>query len=91
MREVQKIKITRSPRPREVRDQEKSENGKYEINFKIQKYKEFEKMARNLILHHVIYGHCWELTNHILYGQSPYKTWYVKVGNFINFTLSKLT
>ena len=65
----------------EVRGQEKSENRKYEIKFEIQKNEKFEKMARNLYFYHVLYGHCWELTNHILYGQSPYKMWYDKVGN----------
>ena len=63
--------------------QEKSENRKHEINFEIQKYGEFEKMARNLSFHHVLYGHCWELTNHVFYRQIWYKMWNVKVGNLI--------
>ena len=57
---------------REVRDQEKSENGKYKIKFEIQIHEKFEKMARNLYLFNVIFGHCWELINNILYGQSLY-------------------
>ena len=34
----------------EVWDQEKSENGKYEIKAEIQIHEKFEKMARNFIL-----------------------------------------